>query len=246
VRIDTTLGVYVELDAQVDQAEDDGIMARWRFGRQLLTERKGKQLPAGRLDEVAEAIGKSRQEIGFRMTFADRFTTEDEVSNAVRNFRSWHDIVNRVLASTAHLSAEKDEWETPDDLFEELDAEFHFTIDICASTENAKCRRFYSIEDDALSKHWRGVCWMNPPYSGIDVWMEKAYAEARRGATVVCLVPSRTDVGWFWDFARHGEIRLLRGRLSFVDDEGNTGPAPFPSCLVVFGRRARVMWYERP
>lgn len=240
------LDYYVELDARVDRAEDDGIWARWEFGGALLMERVGKQLPAGRLDEVAEAIGKSRQEVGRRMQFAERFATEEEVSHAVRNFRSWYRIVNEALASTAHLSADKDEWETPQDLFEALDAEFGFTVDVCASETNAKCERFWTIDDDALARDWAGeVCWMNPPYSQIEEWVAKA-RQTGRGGVVVCLVPSRTDVGWFWDHARHGEVRFLRGRLAFVDDEGRTGPAPFPSALVIFSadHLPIVRWWE--
>jgi phage N-6-adenine-methyltransferase len=149
------------------------------------------------------------------------------------------------IASTAHLSSEKDEWATPVDLFAELDAEFHFTLDVCASDGNAKCERYFTVADNALAQEWTGVCWMNPPYSEMDRWLQKALDSSATGATVVCLVPSRTDVGWFWDIARQGEIRFLRGRLSFVDDAGKTGPAPFPSCLVVFGREPGLVWHDR-
>jgi 16S rRNA G966 N2-methylase RsmD len=85
-------GRYIELDRKVDTAEGDGIMARWEFGREVLAERVGKQLPKGRLDEIAAAIGKSRQEIGRRLIFASRYPTREEVSHAVRTFGSWHDI----------------------------------------------------------------------------------------------------------------------------------------------------------
>lgn len=229
--------ILVALDAEVDGAEKDGIWARWQFGRQLLTERKGKQLPAGRLDQVVALTKKSRQELQFRMSFAERYPSEDEVSNAVRHFQSWHRIVNEALASTAHLSSEKDEWATPKELFAAVDAEFNFTLDVCATAENAKCERYLSKDDDGLSQNWAGeVVFMNPPYSAVDEWMEKAAFEGKNGATVVCLVPSRTDVGWFWEHARQGQIRFIRGRVHFIDDLGNTGPAPFPSTVVVFGK----------
>jgi len=94
---DTNIDYYRELDAEVDAVEGDGIRARWEFGRALLMERVGKQLPNGRLDEVAEAIAKSRQEIAYRMKFAERFPTEEQVSNAVGNFKSWHQIVKEAL-----------------------------------------------------------------------------------------------------------------------------------------------------
>jgi phage N-6-adenine-methyltransferase len=234
----------VELDARVDRAEDDGIRARWEFGRALLRERIGKQLPAGRLDALAELTGKSRQELGRRMTFAERFPTEGEVSHVVSNFTSWHAIVNELLSSTAHLSSATDEWATPQELFDELDAEFGFDLDVCASDGNAKCERRFTQADNGLDQVWRGTCWMNPPYSQIELWMQKAYESSQAGATVVCLVPSRTDVGWTWEWARRGEVRFLRGRLKFVDDEGNTGPAPFPSAIVIYPRPPSVVWWD--
>lgn len=234
-----------EWDAQVDAAEDNGIRARWEYGRALLLRRSGKKLPDGLLDSEAEKTGKSRSELKHRMNFAQHIPDDEALANAVSQWGSWHEIVNGYLASTAHLSSEKDEWATPDDLFAELDAEFGFTLDVCASAGNAKCERYFSKADNALVQDWQGVCWMNPPYSEIDLWMVKAREAGSNGATVVCLVPCRTDVAWFWDVARSGEIRLLRGRLHFVDDEDNTGPAPFPSCLVVFGHESAVTWYDR-
>jgi site-specific DNA-methyltransferase (adenine-specific) len=234
------------LDRKVDAAEGDGIYARWEFGRELLLERVGKQLPAGRLDEVAEDVGKSRTEIQYRVRFAERFAEGDEVRNAIAHFGSWYRVVNEALASTAHLSAEKNDWSTPDDLYAALDAEFGFTLDPCASDFNHKTPRYYTLVDDGLTQSWAGeTVFMNPPYSAVDEWMGKAFTEGADGATVVALVPSRTDVGWFWDYARHGEVRFIRGRLYFVDDEGNTGPAPFPSAIVVFGPdRGGVRWWE--
>jgi len=236
------------LDRKVDAAEGDGILARWEFGRELLAERVGKQLPKGRLDEVAAAIGKSRAEVTKRLTFASRFTTEHEVRNAITNFDSWFRIVNEALASTAHLSAAKDEWSTPEDLYQILDDEFRFTLDPCSSDLNCKTARHYTMLDDGLAQSWAGeIVFMNPPYSEVDQWMAKALDEGKNGATVVALVPSRTDVGWFWDTARYGEVRLIRGRLHFVDDEGNTGPAPFPSVVVVFGPdREGVHFWDLP
>ena len=68
------------------------------------------------------------------------------------------------MNESVHFMSNKDDWETPQDLFDKLNAEFNFDIDVCASKENAKCERYYSEEDDALSKEWKGYCFMNPPY----------------------------------------------------------------------------------
>lgn len=89
----------VELDRRVDGAEHTGMRARLEFGRELLAARVGKQLPKGFLDELCQQTGKSRQEIQFRMQFAKRVPTKHELSNVVRQFFSWHAIINEFLRS---------------------------------------------------------------------------------------------------------------------------------------------------
>ena len=130
------------------------------------------------------------------------------------------------------LSSASVEWATPQDFFDRLDAEFGFDLDVCATAENAKCQKFYCESDDGLSKSWTGTVWMNPPYGKeISQWVRKAWESARDGATVVCLLPARTDTAWFHSYCLDGEVRLIRGRLAF----GRVGnPAPFPSVVVVF------------
>ena len=136
------------------------------------------------------------------------------------------------------FSSARQDWETPLALFYELDREFGFTLDVCALSHNAKCERFYDPVCNSLNQKWHGVCWMNPPYGrGIYDWVKKAYESAQEGATVVCLLPARTDTRWFHEFCLKGEIRYLRGRVKFV---GAEHPAPFPSMIVIFrNRRAR-------
>ena len=133
------------------------------------------------------------------------------------------------------FSSAKCEWETPQDLFDKLNQEFKFTLDVCALPENAKCDQFYTPEDDGLLQPWDGVCWMNPPYGRtIRHWVEKAYTSSLMGATVVCLLPARTDTRWFHDFCTKGEIRFIKGRLKFGGHKNN---APFPSMIVIFKTR---------
>lgn len=146
-----------------------------------------------------------------------------------------------------HYSSKADDWATPQDLFGELDAEFGFTLDVCALDSSAKCAEYFTPADNGLRQDWGArTCWMNPPYGeAIRAWVEKAHCEAAAGATVVCLVPARVDTGWWWDFCRWGEIRFLRGRLKFGDAHTS---APFPSAVVVFGPRAdrqAVKWWDR-
>jgi phage N-6-adenine-methyltransferase len=129
-------------------------------------------------------------------------------------------------------------WETPPDFYDRLNAEFAFTLDVCASVENTKCGRFFTYHDDGLAQDWAGeTCWMNPPYGReIGKWMGKAVAEAEKGATVVCLVPARTDTAWWHDYALRGEVRYIRGRLKFgggIRTNPQSHNAPFPCAVVV-------------
>jgi phage N-6-adenine-methyltransferase len=147
--------------------------------------------------------------------------------------------------SASHLqpalfSSRTDQWETPRWFFDALDAEFGFRLDVCASPEFAKCKRYFTPSMDGLKQQWTGVCWMNPPYGRkIGRWVAKAYESAQQGATVVCLLPSRTDTAWWHDYVMKApEVRFLRGRLKF----GNAkSAAPFPSAIVIFRPRRPVI-----
>ena len=125
-----------------------------------------------------------------------------------------------------------DVWATPQDFFDRVNQVFKFDLDVCALAENAKCARFFSPEQDGLKQEWVGTCWMNPPYSReIALWVKKADETARAGHTVVALLPSRTDVGWWQDYCLNREIHYIRGRLKFGGSKSN---APFGCALVVF------------
>ena len=128
------------------------------------------------------------------------------------------------------------EWETPQDFFSNLNEEFGFTLDVCATWKNTKVKNFFCISDNALTKEWNGVCWMNPPYNkDIGSWVGKAYRTAQRGHTVVCLLQARSsDTKWFHAFVmRSSEIRFIKDRLSFGLD-GKFSRANISSMIVVF------------
>lgn len=131
----------------------------------------------------------------------------------------------------------KMDYGTPQKLFDDLDAEFMFTVDVAASPANAKCERFYTEQDDGLSKSWAGeVVFCNPPYGReLPKWVKKAKEESAN-ATIVMLIPARTDSTYWHEYIFGGgaEVRFLRGRLSF---EGSTNKAPFPSAVVIFRRK---------
>jgi phage N-6-adenine-methyltransferase len=132
------------------------------------------------------------------------------------------------------LSSQDMTWETPKDFFDNIDNEFHFTLDPCATPETAKCKKFYTKEDDGLKQDWTGeIVFCNPPYgSEIKNWVEKC---SKENAKVVMLIPARTDTKYFHEFIYQKpdvEIRFIKGRLKFGGKQ--KGSAPFPSMLVIF------------
>ena len=140
-------------------------------------------------------------------------------------------------------SSISDSWTTPRDTYDALDREFRFTLDAAALQASTLVPGNWYGPDhpeqsrqDALLRSWcddsiGGTVWLNPPYGrAIKSFMAKANAESQKGATIVCLVPSRTDTQWWWDSVIHHEVRFIKGRLKFG---GQTNSAPFPSAIVV-------------
>lgn len=139
------------------------------------------------------------------------------------------------------FSSGKDNWETPQDLFKSLNDEFHFTLDPCCTKETAKCRKFYTQEEDGLKQNWGGeIVFVNPPYSAKDQdkWVAKCYKEAQKPNTkVVALLPARTDTKRFHDYIwNHANIRFIKGRLKFGNSKNS---APFPSMIVIFKNQVK-------
>jgi len=140
----------------------------------------------------------------------------------------------RTATMSVHFSSATDKWSTPQAYFDVVEAEFgQFDLDVCADESNAKCLRYYTMDTDGLSQPWFGRCWMNPPYGRtIGAWVRKAFESAQGGATVVCLLPARTDTRWWHEYVmKADDIRFIKGRLKFG---GSKNSAPFPSALVIF------------
>lgn len=139
----------------------------------------------------------------------------------------------------ACLSSQDMAWETPQDFFDELNKKFYFTLDPCATPETAKCKKFYTKEDDGLKQNWGGeTVFCNPPYgSEIKKWVKKCSEEANNlnyCTKVVMLIPARTDTKWFHDYIYNKvgvSIKFIKGRLKFGNSKNS---APFPSMLVIF------------
>jgi len=135
------------------------------------------------------------------------------------------------------FSSETDLWATPQDFFDSLNDEFNFTLDPCANPQNAKCSKFYTLENDGLKQNWGGeTVFCNPPYGrAIKDWVKKCYEESLKPNTkVVMLIPARTDTIYFHQYIynKAKEIRFIKGRLKFGESKNS---APFPSMVVVFG-----------
>ena len=134
------------------------------------------------------------------------------------------------------FSSKTGQWATPQEFFDKLNWRFGpFDLDPCANATNAKCSKFYTEQDDGLSKSWEGFnSFINPPYGrGIDKWIKKAYEESRKENTkVIMLIPARTDTKYWHQYVmKADEIHFVKGRLKFGD---STNSAPFPSAVVVF------------
>lgn len=140
------------------------------------------------------------------------------------------------INTNLHFSNDRDDWATPQELFNALDSEFGFTLDVCASPINAKCSRFFTKEQNGLAMNWAGErVFCNPPYGKeIGKWVKKSIAAVKEDGCeiVVMLIPARTDTQWFHEYIYNkSEIRFLKGRIKF---EGAVNNAPFPSMVVIF------------
>jgi phage N-6-adenine-methyltransferase len=144
---------------------------------------------------------------------------------------------SQLMFSATESNKDGSEWATPQDFFDILDAEFHFTLDAAASDLNHKCAAYYTKEQDALQQKWTGTVWCNPPFTRkhIGKWLTKGIESASAGATVVFVLPVRTDTRWFRNLVEHkAEVRFVPGRVKFEHATGKKNAAPFPSMVVIY------------
>jgi phage N-6-adenine-methyltransferase len=167
------------------------------------------------------------------------------LTNAERQARHRQKVAAQLAQGLARRVAylgvgQRDDWGTPPGVFARLDAEYHFTLDVCASAWNAKCPRYFTVEDDGLQQSWAGeTCWLNPPYGqAVTSWLQKASMSRLEGALTVALIPARVGTYW-WD--RHvaplpsRDVQFLVGRLRFLLPDGPApDDAPFSSAVVIF------------
>jgi DNA N-6-adenine-methyltransferase (Dam) len=234
----------VSLDRKVDAAEGDGILARWEFGRALLAERgAGKQLPNGRLDAVAAIIGKDRSEVKYRMLFAGRYQTRDEVVHAMHHFTSWFSIRNELGNVHVANNSGQNEWYTPPALIEAARAAMGgIDLDPASSAvaqQTVQAVEFHTADDDGLAHEWVGNIWLNPPYAQplIGQFIDHLIAEytAGRIRSAVVLVNNATDTAWGQKLlAVSVRVCFLSGRVRFLDPDGNPSGAPLQGQMAVW------------
>ncbi len=133
----------------------------------------------------------------------------------------------------------RQEWETPQDLFDALNAEFRFDVDVAASVDNAKLLRFFSRTINGLKQPWDGLkVYCNPPYREIAPWVDKAVEQAMaRNSTCVLLLPARTEQAWFRTVLhRASELSFFNARIQFAPPRGVAPSSNREgSILAVFG-----------
>lgn len=136
-------------------------------------------------------------------------------------------------------SMERDDWFTPDWLFEFLNERFGpFTLDAAASANNSKCPEYFTVLDDGRAQPWRGRVWCNPPYKDLLKWVRHAREETLAGrCELACLLlPAHTSTEWFHDYALpFAELFWIRGKVKFG---GQSDRALMPSVAVVFRKAA--------
>jgi len=154
------------------------------------------------------------------------------------------------------FSSKSNEWETPQELFDNLNKHYKFTLDPCCTIESAKCQKYYTNKDDGLSQSWSGErVFVNPPYGDIKSWVKKAHDELKQnGVTTVMLIPARTDTKYWHDYIMKAATRIffVKGRLKFknkviADYTGKSklSPAPFPSVVIEFSMQYH-RWLHGP
>ena len=158
-----------------------------------------------------------------------------------------------------HFMSNNTEWATPKSLFDKLNSEYHFTLDVCATPENTKCEKFFTVEDDGLKQSWiefdwskqtfknplpvvvKEIIFCNPPYGrALKDWVEKCYNEhAEHGITVVILIPARTDTqAWHdWIFPHAARVRFIKSRVKFELDGIKRNSPSFPSVIIEFSNK---------
>ena len=150
------------------------------------------------------------------------------------------------LSYKAIMTSDKQDWETPQELFDNLNNEFDFELDAFATDKNAKCKHFFTKRDDSFQQDWTKYksIFINPPYTSKvqDEVLKKindTISHSGWRGVIVLLIPARTDTKRWHDyiFNKADDIRFIKGRLRFEVDGIPRGSSTFPSAVIVYDRR---------
>jgi site-specific DNA-methyltransferase (adenine-specific) len=143
-------------------------------------------------------------------------------------------IINTELANSKGCE-QKDKWETPDKIFNELNDKYKFSLDPCCEIHTAKCKKYYTEKENGLLQNWSGErVFVNPPYSrgNIELWMQKCYEESLKGIVIIALIPVSTSSKWFHEYVLdNADLKFYKGRIRF---KGAPHTAPFSSMLAIW------------
>lgn len=133
-----------------------------------------------------------------------------------------------------NFKSDKIEYSTPQKLYDFINKEFNFEIDVCASESNKKCNKYFNVKMDGLKQNWTGKCWMNPPFNKeLKKWVIKAKQESEKHKSIICcLIPVRSNTNWWKECCESSEIRFIIGEVNFNELERGLW---LPMCLMIFG-----------
>jgi phage N-6-adenine-methyltransferase len=130
-------------------------------------------------------------------------------------------------------TTKSDEWATPGVVFARIERDFGpFDLDPAATKENRKAKHYFTRAENGLEQEWFGCVFVNPPFSQIKAWVQKAYESSQTGCRVVMLIPARTGTAWWHEWVQNkATVVFLRGRIRY---EGAPFNAPFDSCVAIY------------
>lgn len=141
------------------------------------------------------------------------------------------------MSLSAHQSArmKNDEWLTPPEIMAALG---RFDLDPCSPINRpwATAGQHFTIEDDGLSKSWRGRVWLNPPFGREAIkWMRRMVDHGDG----IALIPARTETAMFYEtvWGHADAVLFIKGRPHFHRVDGSRAPfnSGAPICLVAYG-----------
>jgi phage N-6-adenine-methyltransferase len=249
-----TLGQMIreaEADQQIIRRATRRALEAWfRQAARLHIAKHQHRLKGSRFLDFARRIGVDDQASAYQFVHLHRYhnqimsdckTEEAEAKQGGRKYHwpgwetalSWHHTgrngSRRSMPSSNRYDA--DDFPAPNATFQRFGS--RCTLDVAASKDNAKCKQFYTNQQDGLKQRWHGIVWMNPPYRDLAAWCAKAVTYARSGGTVIALLPAWTDAAWFHDFIPMARVTFLRSRLAFTRmGATERGVAPFGSMIV--------------